>query len=234
MTDIHCHLLFGVDDGADTREMSILMLREAKAQGIDKIILTPHYRPGMFDYDKEKIEAAFDSLKKDALDNDISIYLGCEYHVDGYMTENIRAGSIHTLADRDYVLCEYKYQSSYGAVRSSINELLSSGYTPVIAHAERYALFEEKPEIMQEFRNMGALIQINAGSIVGAEGRSIKRLCKKALKLDLVDIVASDSHNIKDRRCYMKEACVYVAKKYGEERAVKLFEKNPAGILENE
>ena len=102
---------------------------------------------------------------------------------------------------------------------------------PVIAHAERYEVFINKPELLAEFRNMGALIQINAGSVTGHEGIKAKKLCKRIIKDHLVDIIASDSHNLTDRQCRMKECRDYVAKKFGEDRARRLLEENPGRIL---
>ena len=76
MIDIHCHLLYGVDDGAKTIEESVAMLEAAKEQGISAMILTPHYRHGMFAYPKEEIEEHFRILEPYAQKLGIYLALG--------------------------------------------------------------------------------------------------------------------------------------------------------------
>jgi protein-tyrosine phosphatase len=78
---------------------------------------------------------------------------------------------------------------------------------------------------------MGALVQVNADAVLGLEGRGTKKLCRILLKNDLVDLIASDSHGIHERACHMRQCCDYVAKKYGPERAQRLFCETPGQIL---
>ena len=89
--DIHNHTLFGVDDGPNHIQESLDMLREADLQGIREIILTPHYRHGMFRYELDEIERNFAELLKQVEENQINVrlYLGCEYHVDSDIFEHI-------------------------------------------------------------------------------------------------------------------------------------------------
>ena len=136
MIDIHCHMLYGVDDGAEDRQMSVAMLKDAAKQGISAVILTPHYRQGMFKYPLEEIRAAYEDLYSEAEKLGVMIYLGCEYHADSDTGENLKNGRCLTLADSDYVLVEFKYESYIGFIRNTLNDLLAHGYTPVIAHAE--------------------------------------------------------------------------------------------------
>ena len=232
MIDIHCHLLYGVDDGAEDRQMSVAMLKDAAEQGISAVILTPHYRQGMFKYPLEEIRAAYEDIYSEAEKLGVMIYLGCEYHADSDTGENLKNGRCLTLADSDYVLVEFKYESTIGFIRNTLNDLLAHGYTPVIAHAERYGPFIKEPELLRQMRDMGVMVQINAGSVLGREGFKTKRLCRRIIKEHLVDIVASDSHNMTDRKSRMKECFDYIAKKYGEERAERLLRTNPGKILE--
>lgn len=233
MIDIHCHLLFGVDDGADSMELSLAMIDDAVEQGITDIILTPHYRRGMFPYDTETVKANFAELSEKAAGRDIKLYLGCEYHANSDMIEYLQNGRCLTLAETDHVLVEFSYDSAYIQVQNRLDELISSGYIPVIAHAERYGIFEKDPDLLLQFREMGVLVQINANSILGIDGSAIKKVCKKILKKDLADIVASDSHDLADRRSHMKECAHYVAKKYGENTMRRLFTANPSKIITN-
>ena len=232
MIDIHCHLLYGVDDGADTIDTSIAMIDDAVSRGITDIILTPHYRRGMFVFDLETIRVNYEQLVKATEDRQVRLYLGCEYHVNSDMIEYMRQGRTITMADSDYVLTEYSYDSSAQLIRNNLDDLLSNGYIPVIAHAERYEVVEKDPGVLAQYRRMGALIQINADSIIGKDGFAMKKQCRKILKNDLADMVASDSHDMRDRKNHMPECMAYIIKKYGEEAAKKLFETNPRKIIE--
>lgn len=231
MIDIHNHTLYGVDDGPDTIEESIQMLKTAKKQGIDAIILTPHYRHGMFSYPKERIEAHFEKLEEEADTIGIGLYLGCEYHVGSQVAEHMQSGRCHTLADSDYVLTEYSYESEYSKVVQNTQKLINCGYIPVIAHAERYRCFFTAPERCEEMQEIGALIQLNADSVLGKEGWGISRFCKKVLKNQWADVIASDAHNMEDRSNHLGECRAYVVKKYGHEYADDLFNKNPFKMI---
>ncbi len=129
MIDIHSHLLFGVDDGPDTLEESVQMLKDAKSQGIDAIILTPHYRHGMFPHRKEQIKTNFEKLKKYSKKYGIQLYLGTEYHVNSRMVEYLESGRCSSLAGTKYVLTEYSYETEYEYIRKMSQELIFNGYT---------------------------------------------------------------------------------------------------------
>ena len=232
MVDIHTHIIYGVDDGASDIETSVAILKDEAAQGVTHIIATPHYRRGMFGYKRDVIEAHFAKLKEIAADSGIKLYLGCEYHTDHDILYNIRSGRIHTLGDSRYVLMEFKHASPREYIAGEAEKLIFSGFSPVIAHAERYECIRSSPEILKDLRAMGCMIQINAGSILGAEGLRQRSLCKKILSNMLCDIIASDVHDIGERRSLMKKGFEHVEKKYGAETAHRYFVKGPMKIIE--
>ncbi|MCR4657466.1 MAG: capsular biosynthesis protein [Lachnospiraceae bacterium] len=231
MIDTHCHLLYGVDDGAKSFEISRMMLEIAKKQGIDRIILTPHYRRGMFPYDHKALEESFERVTEEAELMGIELYTGCEYHVDGEMVDNLLNGRQMTLAGGYYVLCEYKEAVRSEYMRNTMEDLLAAGFIPVIAHAERYECIQNDRELLRDFRKMGAMVQLNADSILGIDGHKYRTICKKILKNVLADVVASDAHGVKRRSCHMLECRALIEKKYGEETAKRLFEINPMKII---
>ena len=231
MTDIHCHLLYGVDDGPDSLKESCRMLHKAAGQGIDKIILTPHYRHGMFSFPAKEIAEHFKKLRPYAAREGVDIFLGCEYHMDSMCIENMRRRRTLTLAGSSYILTEYSYVSEYSFIIRMTEEVLQNGYRPVIAHAERYPAIMCDLGRVSELRRMGAMIQVNADSVLGYEGKNQKAFCKKMLRKDLVDIVASDAHGIKYRKCNLDECYDYIMKKYGGDTAIRLTSLNPDRIL---
>lgn len=231
MIDIHCHLLYRVDDGAHTIEESVEMLKEAKRQGIRAMILTPHYRHGMFGYPLAKVEEHYKNLLPYAKKLGIILKLGTEYHVNSDIVEAIKVGRCHTLADTKFVLTEYKYETQFSYIKKMSQELILNGYIPVIAHVERYACMTEDIDAAEELQDMGAWIQINADAVVGNHGRKVKKYCKKMLQAGYVDVIASDSHGIKERVCNMEDCYKYISKKFGEDYAEELMDTKPAQIL---
>ena len=231
MIDIHCHLLYGVDDGAKTIEESAQMLEEAKRQGIVGIILTPHYRHGMFAHPNETIQEHYRQLLPYAEKLGIYLALGTEYHVNSHIVEAMDGGRCHTLAGSRYVLCEYSHDSEWSYIYQMTQEMILHGYVPVLAHVERYRALADL-DLADELRRLGAWITVNADAVLGLEGMGPKKYCKKMLKAELVDAIASDSHGIKNRACHMQKCYELVAKKFGEEYAKQLFITHPARILE--
>lgn len=234
MIDIHCHLLYKVDDGSGSPEESVAMLREAAAQGITAIIMTPHYRHGMFPFDLERVVAHYERIKPVAKELGIELYLGTEYHVNSRIIDYLRAGRCLTLAGTHYVLTEYAYGTEYSYIQNMTRDLILQGFLPVIAHAERYECIQKKPERAAELQSAGALIQINCDAVLGMGGHAEKRCCKKLLREAYVDIIASDSHGIEQRVCHMRKCYEHITKKYGGQIAQLLMERNPARILEGE
>ena len=231
MIDIHTHLLFGVDDGPQTMQESIEMLKAAKAQAIDAMILTPHYRHGMFAYPNDQIKENFAALAESANKIGIKLYLGTEHHVNSMILEYIQTGRVRTLAGTQYVLAEYKHDTEFEYIAKSVRDLLRNGYIPILAHVERYMCMYEDLDRVDWLRDVGAMIQVNANAILGMEGFKVKGFTKKLLKYGYVDFVASDSHDLKKRANNLGKCRDYLYKKYDERYVDKLLEGNAMEIL---
>lgn len=231
MIDIHSHLLYGVDDGAKNRKEAIQMLKAAKEQGVEAIILTPHYRKGMFKHSNADIEEHFKDLKEASKEIGIHIYLGTEFYVNSSIVEYLQKGKCRTLADTEYVLAEYGYDTEFTYIKSTVQELLLNGYVPIIAHAERYACLREQIDRVDLLRDMGAMVQVNADAILGIDGFLTKRMARKLLKNKLVDFVASDSHGIEMRTNNLGRCRGYLYKKYDGNYVDKILEKNARTLI---
>lgn len=229
--DIHCHLLYGVDDGAKTIEESKAMLQEARRQGITGIILTPHYRHGMFSYPRELIEENFAMLQPYAGEQGITMALGTEYHVNSHIVEALEGGRCLTLAGTRYVLAEFSHDAEYSYIYQMAQELIFHGFVPIIAHIERCAAITRDMECAYQLKSLGAWIQINADAVLGMEGTAVRRFCKKMLKAGYVDVIASDSHGTVRRACHMDRCYALLEKKYGREYADKLLHHMPYKVL---
>lgn len=234
--DIHCHIIPGVDDGARSLDESMRMLEQEYADGVRGIIVTPHYRRGMFETEDALVLEQFERLKKEAAAafSDLRLYLGCEFHAYTDMLEVFenRNRRSMTMADSAYVLLEFSEEKSMHYIKARLTQMLDEGYEPIIAHIERYPIVRKHPEFVAELIQCGAWIQINAESLLGDEGWELKAFCKKLMKSGMVHFIASDAHNMRKRRPNLGRAVSYVKRKYGEVACRRIFCENPLRILE--
>ena len=233
--DIHCHIVPSVDDGSDSREETMKMLRMEYTQGVRNIIATPHFRKRMFETPLETVKEQFQVLRECAFEisDEFKVYLGCEFHANMEMAEMLKTGQVVSMAGSRYVLTEFSGSVEAAYIKERLYSLLSHGYRPIIAHIERYESMRKDVSLAEEVADMGAFIQVNADSILGKEGFGTKRYCKKLLKSELVHFVGSDCHGSARRVSRIGEAYDYIEKKWGSPYADQIFIKNPQKILEN-
>ena len=229
LVDIHCHILPGVDDGAPDMETSRAMIRDAYEQGVRYIIATPHYRPEMFEPSMKKVIRVYHELRDYAEEVGIGLRLGCEYYRNEQMIRHLDKKLRPTMLGSRYGLTEFSTNDSFVTVRNYIYELITKGYRPIVAHVERYFCCQE-PERIQELKKLGAQIQINADSVLGYEGHTIKKFCAGLMKDDLVDLLGSDAHNLEGRKMNLGKCATYVRKKMGQDYAEEIFVDNPRRI----
>lgn len=234
ITDVHCHILPGIDDGADSLELSIQLLQKEYQDGVRTVILTPHYRRRMFEPSMKEVNGAFAALQRANPYPDMKLYLGCEYHANMDMLEDIQEGRRPTMAGSRCVLVEFSDSAEASFIRERTYQLLSGGYTPVIAHIERYKAMTKDISMIDELSESGCKIQVNADSIIGKEGFFTKRFCKKLMDYDLVDLIGSDAHNLTDRPPRLGACAAYLEKKMGEVYASQLLIRNPIRYLKLE
>ena len=232
LIDIHCHILPKVDDGPDSVEESLKILKDMKRQGIKHVIVTPHYRPEMFEPSMKRVIYSYRHLRDIAYDMGVSMSLGCEYYRNEQIIEHMDNRKRPVMAGSRYVLIEFSMNDLFPTIRNYVYELITHGYQPIIAHVERYFCCQ-KMEKIQELKDMGALIQVNAGSVLGEEGWKLKKFCLELMKKDLIDFIASDTHNTSDRKLNLKKCASYVTKKMGKQYAERIFFNNPLNILKN-
>ncbi len=228
MIDVHSHVLPNVDDGSDSVQASLLLLREEVKNGVDKVILTPHYKLGSYEVSKEKLFSAFNSFKDEVKSANIPVelYLGQEIYVGDNFYESLSSGDVVTINGTKNILIEFNYYIECDILMHA-HKIVSLGYTPVIAHIERYTYFDFSN--LYDLRRIGALIQTNASSVVGKAGSKIKNLVLDAIRNNLVDFVASDIH--KGRKPYMQKAFKKVSKLIGEDGANRLFSSNAKNLI---
>lgn len=233
--DIHSHILWGVDDGSKDLQMSIRMLKQARESGTTDIILTPHNKPNRRNIYTSEINEMIEALKRVCAreDIDINLYPGNEIYYRMDVGERLEIGKATTMANSHYVLLEYNPMDDWGYIKQGVDDMLSRGYYPIIAHVERYANVISDKERIHELIQKGCYLQVNAGSIMGDFGFATKSVARKLLKENLVSFIASDAHEDKKRTPQMDKCIRYVEKKYGDQIARNIFENNPSKILED-
>lgn len=233
--DMHCHIVPCVDDGAESLEEAVKMVEAEYEQGVRRIIVTPHFRKGMFEASSSEVKKQFRLLRKTVweINKDMRLYLGCELYANEDMLSQLDSKCASAMAGSKYVLTELHEFITASQVRRYLGLLLSEGYRPVIAHTERYECMRKDIKFIEDMIEMGALIQLNADSIIGKNGYTVKRFCKKLLKERNVHFVGSDCHGIKRRVSRIGDAYDYICKKSGKEYADEIFVYNPQMILED-
>lgn len=233
MIDVHCHILPGIDDGAANLTVARALLQKQYQDGVRAIIATPHYRKRMFEPSAGAVIASYQNLREQAMRMGIQLFLGCEYHVNMEITEAVYAGKQPSMAGSRYVLSEYSSASTESFIKERSYHMLSRGLIPVIAHVERYPVLTKNLDLIEELQEMGCMLQVNAGSILGEDGFKVKSFCKKALSYGLVDLVGSDSHDLKHRKPRLGECAVWLEKKIGQDYMERLLRENALKILQN-
>lgn len=234
-TDIHTHILPNVDDGAKNMQEARALVRMAWENGTRTIILTPHYR-GVYKRNtpaclREEFEV-FSKMIHEEFPK-MKLYLGNEIFYQAEVPERLGVGRILTLADSQYALLEFQSSSLRSQVIAGVSETVRCGFTPIIAHAERYEIFRKDATLTEEVLEMGALIQLNADSVMGKQGFGVKHFCHRLLKEQQAHFIASDAHDPEKRPPLLRECFLHVHKKYGAEYAARVFYHNAQAVIEN-
>lgn len=198
MIDIHMHLIPGVDDGAENMEMSLLMLLQAREQGIRKIIATPHSE--VFRYSKDGGKIIFNRLADAAAKvfPDMPLYLGCEVYCEAAImdtvVEALDSGRYPTMNGTRYVLMEFSQWVAPEDTIPCVEAVVNAGYKPIIAHMERYRHLRENMDLVDQFREREALIQVNAYSLFDEMDDTIKNWARRLVVERKADFLGTDAH----------------------------------------
>lgn len=232
--DIHTHILPGVDDGAKDMNQAVELLQLAWDNGTAAVILTPHYRGRYRKNTPQQLREVFDTLKQRAAETlpDMKLYLGNEAGIELELAERLSEGRVLSLNDGSYVLLEFHTASSASQILDGVLDVLNCGFTPVIAHAERYDAFCQNRKLATEVIGFGGLIQVNADSIMGGAGYASKRCARRLLRKHQAHFVASDAHDATIRHPLLTPCYQLVSRKYGKEYADRVFKENARELLE--
>lgn len=238
MIDFHNHLLPGVDDGAATLEETRASLAAFREQGVTTVVTTPHLRGSATDRPEEisrllaGIDAAWDGVASLAAAEfpELRLARGCEVMLDT-PAPDLSDPRIR-LAGTRFVLVEFPFMAVPPNVGATLFELKMAGWTPVVAHPERYENLDADLRAPQEWRRMGAHLQVNGGSLLGKYGSTAERTAWALLRRGYVDYLGSDYHA--RGTLHVAAAFAALAAAGGEEQAELLFRVNPGRLLDGE
>ena len=196
--DIHSHLLFGIDDGAQTKEDTQMIISSMKKIGFSKAIATPHTTPFVWDNTKEGILAKYAEVKEVLPQEAASLELrvASEYMMDDSFLQRLHREKLLTLKD-NYVLVEMSYINPPIQLFDILFELKSNGYEIVLAHPERYNFYHHQTNMYKKLKRAGCHFQMNLLSTVGYYGGHVLEAANFLLREQLIDFVGSDIHHSK-------------------------------------
>ena len=239
--DIHTHLVPEVDDGAASLLETLEMLRFAYDRGTRAMVATPHMFASFGNTDALRVYDSFVSMCKrlERLANgnenefikEMALYLGSENFVSPEFLEALKGRNVLTLNGSRYLLVEFPPYMPFETALSAIDRVLEVGLIPVLAHVERYSFLNLKPGRLGAFKNKGCIVQVNAESIVDLKGRGVAKTVAPYFEGRLVDIVASDGHDVHSRPPNLDAAFGTLFATYPEASVVTWMWENPARIL---
>jgi protein-tyrosine phosphatase len=235
MIDLHCHILPGIDDGAADLGVSLGIAEASVADGVSVLACTPHILPGLYHNSGPQIRRAVEELQI-ALDQEgipLRLVTGADNHVVPDFVAGLQSGRLLSLADSRYVLVEPPHHTEPPHLEDFFFNLLVSGFVPILTHPERLTWVPSRYEFIQRLVQAGVWMQITAGSLTGAFGRTAQYLAHRMLDEGCVHILATDAHDCEKRPPRLSRGRDYAARRVGDVEAEHLVETRPRGVVAN-
>lgn len=196
-TDIHSHILPGIDDGSPDVETSVELVKGLMAAGIKQSIATPHIIGDMYRNDAESISGALQLLKDELLKQHIyfPLHAAAEYMLDSYFFELLESKMpLLTVKDK-LLLTEFSYSSMPAYPEKMSFAIITEGYTPILAHPERYGYYHRDFSYFNRLKELGFRLQVNLLSLTGYYGKEVAAAGRYIFKNDLASYIATDLHH---------------------------------------
>lgn len=238
MIDIHAHILPGVDDGSPSLASSLEMARLALESGVDAMIATPHCNLPKGD---EMLWADALARRTEELSAALAeervplrLYAGMEIFGMPDTADKLRDGRLCTLASSRYPLIEFPFHDYGLEATELLGRVLDLGLRPIVAHPERYRYAQEEPRLLNLWADMGCLLQVNRGSLLGRFGPRAEALGSSLVARGFAAFVASDAHTSVVRTPWMRDVQELLRREYSHRSARLLLEENAERVLRNE
>ena len=232
MIDIHCHPLPALDDGPESLEEAVAMMRMAADDGITHTVATPHsnyryaFEPEVNRKKAAELQAAIGDVPK--------MLLGCDFHLSYENVQNLVDNRAQfTINGSSYVLVEFAEYFIPQQFEQVFYDIQIAGLTPIVTHPERNPVFQSHPDLVYKWVNRGCLIQVTAQSYVGGFGSQARTLAERWLGQNLVHFFATDAHNTNRRPPLLSPCYEKVAAECGKDTADRLLIWNPEAVINN-
>ena len=222
-TEVHCHILPGIDDGAKDVTESVALVKAMQAWGIERIVTTSHVTESTFENTPETINRAYNELLT-ALDGEgiaMNIHPSAEYRMDENFLTQVNQATLLPFPE-NYLLIENSFFQPFWEIKELIFDLQLKGYTPILAHPERYMYYHKTPKIYKELHDQGCLFQVNFLSLSGYYYPEVKNMAWKMLEQGMVDFIGTDLHKMS----HVEHINEYIGTK-----EYRKLEQKAAGIL---
>ncbi len=194
--DMHNHILFGIDDGCKTLDLSMEMVDKYLAMGFEKVIASPHIMAEGYKNSEATILPPFKAIQEEieSRNLDLKFEYAAEYYLDENFEKLLEKGELLGFSG-NHVLIETSIQHAYRGLGNVIFEMGLAGYQPIWAHPERYFYMHPRKSDYMKYKDQGALFQVNLLSFMGQYGPEVKEIAEWMLEEDLIDLVGTDAHH---------------------------------------
>ena len=238
MTDMHCHILPCVDDGAGSVEEACSMAWKAWENGTKRIIATPHFcrpdqrrRRSVQEY-RRYVYLLQQGLRE--LGCGLELRAGMEVFATAELPKLLDRQEVLTLADSRYLLVEFYFDERGDYMDDALRLVADRGYVPVVAHPERYHEIQRNPALAASWFRRGCILQLNKGTILGRMGAASKQTAWWLLERGLAHVVASDAHSVEHRNPDLSQVQELIGQDLSWQYAEILLEENPRRVFQNE
>ena len=198
ITDMHSHLIPGIDDGAPTVEDSVILIKGLYDLGFRKLVTTPHIMSDYYKNTPTNINAGLDKVREALAKEDIQIEItaAAEYYLDEQFIAKLNSPDVLTFG-KNYLLFETSYINRPENLYSSIFAIQARGLKPVLAHPERYPFFYDNFDEYKQLHDRGVLLQLNTNSLTGYYSPAARMIAHKLIDNNLIDFIGTDCHHTK-------------------------------------
>lgn len=196
-TDLHSHLIPGIDDGSKSIDDTLTMLNKFVELGYKKVITTPHVMSDFYKNTPEIINAGLEEVRKAIKTHHIPIKIeaAAEYYLDDHLSELIATNKVLTFGN-NHLLFELSFSAEQPNIKHVVFEMATGGYQPILAHVERYPFYFNEWKKIEDYVNRGVLLQLNINSLSGHYGPQVKRMAEQLIDRDLIRVIGSDCHHL--------------------------------------
>jgi protein-tyrosine phosphatase len=231
--DIHSHILWGMDDGAPTEEVSLEMLRLAASSGTTDIVATPHSN-GEFEYRPDLIAERIRDLTEKS-GGVPRIHRGCDFHLSfDNIEQAMQTPERFSINGKRYLLVEFADMHIPPSANRILEQLLAVDLVPIITHPERNPIIRKEPTRLKGWMDQGCLVQVTALSVLGGFGKSAETTAHQYLSQGMVHFIASDAHDPVRRHPRLDETFAAIEERWDRDLAELLLVHNPGKVIRGE